>query len=224
VGISDRWSRESIAWAAGLFEGEGTIWCKEGYKPALKLQMTDGDVVRKFREIVGYGSCRGPIQPKILKHKPVYIWDCSGSERVQALLAAFWTHLGERRRKKAEETIIFMAGLKGKSIFNCPQGHPYDEENTYRTYRGERMCRACRNQRSKEFRAREARGRTGLPKLTEEQAKQILLSGESLMALSKKYGVSFVTVSDIKRRKTWRHIDVPIELHKPARSRQKCAA
>jgi hypothetical protein len=26
---------------------------------------------------------------------------------------------------------------------HCPQGHPYSEENTYRTARGHRQCRAC---------------------------------------------------------------------------------
>lgn len=28
---------------------------------------------------------------------------------------------------------------------HCPKGHPYNEENTYRTKRGGRACRECRN-------------------------------------------------------------------------------
>jgi len=34
----------------------------------------------------------------------------------------------------------------------CPQGHPYDEGNTYR-FRGSRQCRTCRAVRSAERRA-----------------------------------------------------------------------
>ncbi|MFD9853428.1 HNH endonuclease signature motif containing protein [[Kitasatospora] papulosa] len=30
---------------------------------------------------------------------------------------------------------------------HCPQGHPYDAENTYRTPLGHRQCRACRRTR-----------------------------------------------------------------------------
>lgn len=32
---------------------------------------------------------------------------------------------------------------------HCPQGHPYDEENTYRDKRGRRSCNICRREASK---------------------------------------------------------------------------
>lgn len=35
----------------------------------------------------------------------------------------------------------------------CPQGHPYDAENTYWSRRGGRHCRACGRVRSREVRA-----------------------------------------------------------------------
>lgn len=34
-------------------------------------------------------------------------------------------------------------------VQECPQGHPYDEENTYRSPRGDRQCRACRRERKR---------------------------------------------------------------------------
>ena len=37
---------------------------------------------------------------------------------------------------------------------HCPQGHPFDEANTYIRPNGRRGCRACRNQRSVEHTAR----------------------------------------------------------------------
>jgi len=32
---------------------------------------------------------------------------------------------------------------------HCPQGHPYDEANTYRKPRGDRECRICRRERER---------------------------------------------------------------------------
>mgnify|MGYP001599849985 CR=1 FL=1 len=40
---------------------------------------------------------------------------------------------------------------------HCPQGHPYDEANTYRTRDGGRVCRACKRERERERRLREAK-------------------------------------------------------------------
>jgi hypothetical protein len=37
---------------------------------------------------------------------------------------------------------------------HCPQGHPYDEENTYRPPRGGRACRACQARHSAAVTAR----------------------------------------------------------------------
>ena len=36
----------------------------------------------------------------------------------------------------------------------CPQGHPYDEENTYVDPNGGRACRTCRNEASARYKAR----------------------------------------------------------------------
>lgn len=42
---------------------------------------------------------------------------------------------------------------------HCPQGHPYDDENTYRNPQGERSCRTCHRERARvrmrEYRARQ---------------------------------------------------------------------
>lgn len=38
---------------------------------------------------------------------------------------------------------------------HCPQGHPYDEANTY-TYRGMRSCRACGVEKRRRYLARKA--------------------------------------------------------------------
>lgn len=35
---------------------------------------------------------------------------------------------------------------------HCPQGHAYNEDNTYRPKRGGRMCRTCKRERARERR------------------------------------------------------------------------
>ena len=44
------------------------------------------------------------------------------------------------------------AGLNMATKTHCPQGHPYDEENTLR-YGGKRKCRACKNEAARRYRA-----------------------------------------------------------------------
>lgn len=39
---------------------------------------------------------------------------------------------------------------------HCPQGHPYDESNTYVGSKGERHCRVCGREASRRYRARRA--------------------------------------------------------------------
>ena len=52
-------SAEEIAWAAGLFEGEGSIY-PSGSGVRLALKMTDEEPIRRFAKIVKRGSVYGP--------------------------------------------------------------------------------------------------------------------------------------------------------------------
>lgn len=50
-------------------------------------------------------------------------------------------------------------GVGHGSETHCPQGHLYDEANTYRPERGGRMCRACKRERDRrDYHARRAAG------------------------------------------------------------------
>lgn len=101
---------EDLAWAAGLFEGEGSISLSRG-RPRIQIQMSDEDVVRRFHEAVGCGSVSGPsTSPSRHKYaanpKPIWTWQASGFVRkqdVQKTLLAMWPHLGSRRRARALE-------------------------------------------------------------------------------------------------------------------------
>jgi len=46
------------------------------------------------------------------------------------------------------------AGVHWRNKTHCPQGHPYDEGNTYRSAEGYRSCRTCRREADKRRRLR----------------------------------------------------------------------
>lgn len=96
-----------IAWAAGLFEGEGSIqlW-REGKSdrlyPRLDLASTDEDVVRRFSNAVGTGRVYGPYSRPNRKT----FWRCllHGQDARHALdLIGPW--LGERRAARMQQVL-----------------------------------------------------------------------------------------------------------------------
>jgi hypothetical protein len=103
--------REDYAWAAGFYEGEGSIahHCRNGrlYKPCevriVISQSGGGDAAKlleRFRDIVGCGKVYGPYTPSIhnLGKKPLWRFAVSKHEYVQAIAAMLWPWLSERRR------------------------------------------------------------------------------------------------------------------------------
>lgn len=97
-----------LAWAAGLFEGEGSFYLhtsgKDGKNVYCKasLGMTDQDVVERFASIVGFGA----IYTNQLKSgKTNYKWAVASFEYVQAVVCLLWSQLGERRKAKAIEIL-----------------------------------------------------------------------------------------------------------------------
>jgi hypothetical protein len=109
-----------MAWAAGLFEGEGSFSCASS-RVMSRLSSTDEDVVRKFREVVRVGRVYGPAMHGHLGTKPLWTWQVTAFEDVQAIVAMFWRWLGQRRRKKALETLEMGRAMKWTSP-KCTQG------------------------------------------------------------------------------------------------------
>lgn len=93
-----------LAWAAGLFEGEGSFCMPtKARTPVASIVSTDEDVIRKFKSIVGVGNIIGPYTYND-GYKPRWQWKCHGWERCQVIVDAFWEHLGERRQQQIIDT------------------------------------------------------------------------------------------------------------------------
>jgi hypothetical protein len=96
-------SEVEIAWAAGLFEGEGCI-CVSGSTPVMTIAMADEDVVRRFAEIAG-GPVYGPYEPSGLGKKPRWVWRITGWRWCLNVAFTLDPYLGERRRYRITEIL-----------------------------------------------------------------------------------------------------------------------
>lgn len=86
-----------IAWAAGLFEGEGCVHvAKRDGRINLSMQMTDLDVLEKFCRIVGGHEPRPVARPG--NNKPVWRWTASSDAYVVRFRDVIGPHLGARRK------------------------------------------------------------------------------------------------------------------------------
>ena len=95
---------EEIAWAAGIFEGEGCITESNG-RLVTRISNTDGSVLERFRDIVDAGTVYGPYDPYErdgFRRKPVFVWLADGDAALD-VLALFGRWLSARRLDRAYE-------------------------------------------------------------------------------------------------------------------------
>jgi hypothetical protein len=169
--------KEDIAWAAGLFEGEGcwNAWSPPSRRangrrrpmPQMKLGMTDADVVGRFAEIVDCGNLRRPRSCGPAHWKPIIEWSLYRRADIFRLIGLFWPYLGERRKAKAQEILDLGEAVPYGKRTHCPQGHLYEGDNLeteqikrhlatgeVKTYTA-RRCRTCRRKQARERKRRE---------------------------------------------------------------------
>ncbi len=98
-----------LAWAAGLYEGEGCLSLHANAQgrlyPRLTLQMDDDDVVRRFADVVGVGTVNGPHGPYGTSKKKRTQWKCSKPGEIAHFLMAVKDYLGQRRREQIKRVV-----------------------------------------------------------------------------------------------------------------------
>ncbi len=105
--------REELAWAGGLFEGEGSISVNKQKRETTQhyvtiyttLAMTDLDVLERFQRTMGIGNIIGPHGPYGISKKVRYSWSVSGHQQAQYVIALLWPWLAERRREQARASL-----------------------------------------------------------------------------------------------------------------------
>lgn len=98
------WNREaSLAWAAGLLEGDGCILNHRRHS-RVTVAMTDEDTVERFAEIVG-GTFTGPYLDGTPR-KPRWRSSLMGIDRLMDFYEEVEPYLGVRRRARFQEALV----------------------------------------------------------------------------------------------------------------------
>jgi len=99
--------QKSIEWAAGLFEGEGTLYKRSDNRWQIRIKMTDLDVLEDFFKVVDAGRLTGPYHPPSLKshHKAFWHWETVKKDDVLKVVSALLPYLGYRRGKLARACV-----------------------------------------------------------------------------------------------------------------------
>ena len=96
----------NIAWAVGLYEGEGSCYFDKSNKQwRMKLKMTDRDAVVRFHETVGVGKVY--YEPNKNK-KPAWNWVLFRQAEVKDLLSKFLPLLCDRRAHRALDALDYL--------------------------------------------------------------------------------------------------------------------
>lgn len=113
---SEKWTRENLAWMAGLFEGEGYVqgrprsytrkdgreFTTVGFR--LAISMVDEDIIKRFHDLAGVGTCNGPRMSPSMKNQPLWDYRAHGAD-AYALAIAILPWLGSRRREQLQKAI-----------------------------------------------------------------------------------------------------------------------
>jgi len=86
-----------IAWAAGFFDGEGTIYVStlggKGFQIQAGVSQNDPEALYKFKDIVGFGE---------VYHSKCSKWLCGTCSDVEALYELLFPYLCSQKRRQFE--------------------------------------------------------------------------------------------------------------------------
>ena len=95
-----------VAWAAGLYEGEGTCGLfGTRVVTAVVIHMTDREPIERCCAALGLGYVEGPRRVGYANRKPLYIWRINKAAEIVAFFDAVWPFISERRKGQARPLI-----------------------------------------------------------------------------------------------------------------------
>ena len=172
---------DEIAWAAGLWDGEGWVGplahrSHAGYFVVEAEVKQSGselpEVLTRFHRIVGAGRVYGPI---LQKHgwRDVYRWRTGGIDNVERVVRILWPWLGEIKREQARRALAVVRAQPqlprghpawGSYKTHCVNGHeyatarlrPYVSRGVGRQRRDSKQCLVCTREQARA--RRQARG------------------------------------------------------------------
>ena len=113
--------REALAWAAGFYEGEGSICTLHkdrgpgGTAALMSVVQADRPLLERFRDVLGgvggiYLQRTASPHAGRYGHKEMWGWQASKFESVQAVVAMLWPWLGDRRKADIKRVLTTVHG------------------------------------------------------------------------------------------------------------------
>jgi hypothetical protein len=102
---SANWTRENLAWAAGIIEGEGCWKSVKVNSGTLAVVMTDEDTILKLKDVIGGGSIKTRILPS---GKTAWVYTLCTGRAVYAIAVAVWPWMSKRRRQQIRTMLANM--------------------------------------------------------------------------------------------------------------------
>ena len=133
---------EDLAWAAGLFEGEGYFGSH-----SYSISQVDRWPIDRFCEIVGFGHVLGPYQPHASKGpnaRPFFLWRVGSREQKQSLAMLLDPWLSPRRRQAVLDTLHPDRRVKT----HCKYGHELTQGKR------QKVCITCKRAEARSPQAR----------------------------------------------------------------------
>lgn len=121
--------KTEIAWAAGFFDGEGTVFVRHTlrhkggttgkYYPLTTVEIaatqTDRQPLDRFHRVVKVGAVHGPYKrskKNKKKWKPYYRWETAGRPSVAKVLHLLWPYMSEPKQDQAVACWIQLSVLR----------------------------------------------------------------------------------------------------------------
>lgn len=165
---------DEIAWAAGLWDGEGWVGLgahrsHAGYFVVDAEVKQSGselpEVLSRFQRVVETGRIHGPIRQKN-GWNDVYRWRASGIEHVERVMRILWPWLGEVKREQARRAFAVIRAQPplprgnpawGSHKSHCVHGHeyasarlrPYVSRGVGKQRRDSKQCLVCSREQAR---------------------------------------------------------------------------
>jgi len=128
-----------IAWAAGFFDGEGSVFVNRIKRQkggttgkmypvvsvSLSISQVEPEPLERFTRAVGGRKPMGPYKPRHANAKPYYRWDACGRPSVHRVLCLLWPYMSGPKKRQARKV---WATLKDLRTNKSPVLPPLPEE------------------------------------------------------------------------------------------------
>ncbi len=145
------------AWAAGFYEGEGSVYQKSGARwpsaPQIHIQQVNKEPLVWLQEKFG-GEIYGPRIPKNPNAQPYWAWNVNRYEEAKAFAYGILPWLSDKKRSELMQKIEFHENIKEVALNYCSKVHDKSQKRTVFGTNGGTVCLECESERKRAAYAR----------------------------------------------------------------------